>query len=164
MFLLPIVLTPFLAACSALMPSQGIAKAQETAQTFNEDARFGRNELVLDQVSPAKREEFSAHHRAWGKAIRVADIELSGIKKHGDLDVDIVVHVSWYTPEQQELRSTLLQQTWHSKSDAWQLVDEKRMDGDIGLLGEAVLVQAPNAPKMPSQFPTIRLGGDALQD
>ncbi|HEY3819317.1 MAG TPA: hypothetical protein VGL81_19240 [Polyangiaceae bacterium] len=161
---LSLVLAPLLPACSALLPSQGIAKAQETAQSFNEDARFGRNELVLDQIAPAKREEFSLHHRAWGKTIHVADIEMAGIKKHGDADVDVIVHVSWYTPAQQELRSTLLQQTWHSKADSWQLVDEKRMDGDIGLLGEAVVMEAPTERKVPSQFPTIHLGGEPVQD
>jgi hypothetical protein len=78
--------------------------------------------------------------------------------------VDIVVHVSWYTPEQQELRSTLLQQTWHNKTDSWQLMAETRMDGDIGLLGESVVVEAPTERKVPSQFPTIRLGGDPAPD
>jgi hypothetical protein len=158
------VLAPILAGCSSLLPSQGIAKAQETAQAFNQDARFGRNELVLDQIAPAEREEFSMHHRAWGVAIRVADVELAGIKKRGDKDVDVVVHVSWYRPEQQELRSTTLTQTWHNKIDNWELVGEKRMDGDIGLLGESVVIQAPSEPKLPSQFPTIRLGGDPVQD
>jgi hypothetical protein len=154
-----------LAGCSSLLPSQGIAKAQETAQAFNQDARFGRNELVLDQIAPAAREEFSMHHRAWGVAIHVADIELAGIKAHGATDVDVVVHVSWYRPETQELRSTMLTQSWHNKVDTWQLVGEKRMDGDIGLLGEAVVVQAPSEPKVPSQFPTIRLGGgEPVQD
>jgi hypothetical protein len=163
-FVLPLAcaLTPLLAACPA--PTTGLAAAQQQAQTFNLDARFGRNELVLDQISPAEREEFALHHRAWGLAIRVADIELAGMKAHGDKDVDITVHVSWYRPEQQELRSTTLQQEWHSKTDGWQLVGEKRVDGDIGLLGEAIVIEAPSAPKTPSQFPTIRLGGEPVQD
>ncbi len=148
---------PALAAC-CLPPTTGLAKAQETAQNFNLDARFGRNELVLDQIAPDAREEFSQHHKAWGVGVHVADIELAGIKAHGEKDADIVVHVSWYRPEQQELRSTTLQQQWHAKTDGWQLVGEKRVDGDIGLLGEAVVMEAPTAPKAPSQFPTIRLG------
>jgi hypothetical protein len=151
-----------LTACPA--PTTGLAQAQQTAQTFNLDARFGRNELVLDQISPAEREEFSLHHRAWGLAIRVADIELAGMKAHGDKAVDIIVHVSWYRPEQQELRSTTLQQEWHAKMDGWELVGEKRVDGDIGLLGEAIVIQAPTEAKLPSQFPTIRLGGEPAQD
>ena len=162
-FVLSLALAPLLAACPA--PTTGLAAAQQQAQSFNLDARFGRNEIVLDQVSPAEREEFAMHHRAWGLAIRVADVEIAGMKAHGDKDVDIVVHVSWYRPEQQELRSTTLQQAWHAKTDGWQLVGEKRVDGDIGLLGEAVVMEAPTAPKAPSQFPTIRLGGgEPVQD
>jgi hypothetical protein len=157
-----LALVPLLAACPA--PTTGLAAAQQAAQTFNLDARFGRNELVLDQISPAAREEFSMRHRAWGQAIKVADIELAGMKAHGDKDVDFVVHVTWYRPEQQELRSTTLQQQWHSKTDGWELTGEKRMDGDIGLLGEAVVIEAPSGPKAPSQFPTIRLGGPTVED
>ena len=158
----PLALVPCLAACSA--PFTGLAKAQETAQTFNLDSRFGRTEMVLDQVAPAAREEFSLHHRAWGGGIHVADVELGAMKVRDDKDVDFTVHVSWYRPEQQELHSTTLKQTWHPKLDSWQLVGEKRIDGDIGLLGEAVVMQAPAGPKPPSQFPTIRLEGDPAQD
>lgn len=162
-FVLPLALAPILAACPA--PTTGLAAAQQQAQSFNLDARFGRNGIVLDQVSPAEREEFAMHHKAWGLSVRVADVEIAGMKAHGDKDVDIVVHVSWYRPEQQELRSTTLKQSWHAKVDAWQLVGEKRVDGDIGLLGEAVVMEAPTAPRLPSQFPTIRLsGGEPAQD
>jgi hypothetical protein len=156
-------LAALLAGCSA--PTTGLAQAQQTAQDFNLDARFGRNELVLDQISPAEREEFALHHRAWGTAIRVADVELAGMKSRGTKDVDIVVHVSWYRPEQQELRSTTLQQQWRAKLASWELVGEKRLDGDIGLLGESVVVEAPAEAKEPSHFPTIRLsGGDPAED
>jgi hypothetical protein len=155
--MLSVPFAALLAGCAA--PTTGLAQAEQTAQNFNLDSRFGRNELVLDQIAPAEREEFSLHHRAWGMAIRVADVELAGMKAHGTKDVDITVHVSWYRPEQQELRNTTLQQQWHAKLDGWQLVGEKRIDGDIGLLGEAIVLQAPTELKQPSQFPTIRLGG-----
>ena len=161
-FIVSLALASMVVACPA--PSTGLAQAQQTAQSFNLDARFGRNDLVLDQISPAERDEFSLHHRAWGMAVRVADVELAGMKAHGDKDVDITVHVSWYRPEQQELRTTTLQQAWHAKTDGWELVGEKRVDGDVGLLGEAVVVETPEVHKVPSQFPTIRLGGDPVQD
>ena len=48
---LSVSLAALLAGCSA--PITGLAQAQQTAQDFNLDARFGRNELVLDQISPA---------------------------------------------------------------------------------------------------------------
>ena len=143
-------------ACA--MPPTGAQRAQQTAQDFNLDSRFGRNELVLPRVDPAARDEYTLHHRAWGTGVRVADIEMMGMKPHGDADVDVFIHVSWYRMEEQDLRSTTLKQSWHSKSDAWMLVSEKRMDGDLGLLGEAIVVQSPDTPRSSPQFPTIRLG------
>jgi hypothetical protein len=143
-------------ACA--MPPTGAQRAHQTAQDFNLDSRFGRNELVLPRVDPAARDEYALHHRAWGTGVRVADIEMMGMKPHGDADVDVFIHVSWYRMEEQDLRSTTLKQSWHSKSDAWMLVSEKRMDGDVGLLGEAIVVQSPDTPRSLPQFPTIRLG------
>jgi hypothetical protein len=151
------LLAAVLGACS--VPMTGLAQAQQTAQAFNMDARFGRSELVLGQIAPAARDEYSLCHHEWGAGVRVADVELAGMKAHGDKQVDILVHVAWYRPEQQELRTTTLQQAWRSKVDGWELVGEKRVDGDVGLLGEPVVFQAPSEPPRPSQFPTIRLGG-----
>jgi hypothetical protein len=146
--------------CGAL-PLTGLAKAQQTAQQFNLDARFGRNEYVLDQVDPTTRQEYTTHHRAWGQSIRVADVEMGTMRsKEGDKDVEVMVHVTWYRPEQLELRSTTIKQTWHSKGvDSWQLLTEARADGDYGLLGEQVVFAPSTTPREPAQFPTIRLGG-----
>jgi hypothetical protein len=148
-----------LAACGAL-PTTGLANAQQTAQNFNMDARLGRNEYVLDTVAPESRDEYMQHHRAWGNGIRIADVELGTMRPHpGEKEVDMLVHVSWYRPEQLELQSTTIKQTWHSKGvDKWQLVSESRVDGDYGLLGEAVFFAPSTAPHAPAQFPTIRLG------
>lgn len=152
-----------LAGCPA--PTSGLAQAQQSAQEFNLNARFGRNEMILEQIAPAARDEYALHHKLWGTEIRVADIEIAGMKKHGDKEVDVVVRVSWYRPEQQELRSTTLTQAWHAKGTDWELASEKRADGDIGLLGEAVVIETPAAPREPAQFPTVRLtGGDPAQD
>jgi hypothetical protein len=156
-------LTALLALQACALPPTGLAQAQQTAQAFNMDARFGRNEMVLDQIAPAARDEFTLHHKGWGTDIRIADIELAGMKAHGDKNVDVLVHVGWYRPEQQELKSTIVQQAWRAKTDGWELVSEKRLDGDIGLLGETVVFQEPTIPRRPSQFPTIRLGGETLQ-
>jgi hypothetical protein len=156
----PLLGAPLLLALAGCpMPTTGIAQAQQQAQEFNLDARFGRSELVMSHVAPAERDEYSLHHKAWGQDVRVADVEIAGMKARCDKDVDIVVRVAWYRPDQQELRSTTLQQAWHAKTDGWELAGEKRLDGDIGLLGEAVVYQAPSEPRPPSQFPTIRIGG-----
>jgi hypothetical protein len=80
------------------------------------------------------------------------------MKLHGDHEVEVLVHVAWYTLSQQELRSTTLKQSWKDKS-GWMLVAEERVEGDYGLLGEPVVVAAPDVERPPAQFPTVRLRG-----
>jgi hypothetical protein len=145
------------AACA--MPPTGVQRAQQTAQDFNLDSRFGRNELALARVDSKVRDDYAEHHKAWGASVRIADVEMAGFKPHGDADVDVFVRVAWYRMDQQELRTTLLKQAWHSKSDDWLLVSEQRMEGDPGLLGEPVVVQVPSEPRPTPQFPTVRLNG-----
>ena len=140
------------------VPPQGIASAQQVAQELNVDARFGRTEIAMDHVAPAARDSFSAHHRAWGGNIRIADVEMAGMHAHGEHEVDMFVQVAWYRPEEQELHSTTLQQNWKD-ANGWQLTSEKRVDGDPGLFGEPVVYEAPSEPRAPAQFPTVRLGG-----
>ncbi|HLK38553.1 MAG TPA: hypothetical protein VKU41_17445 [Polyangiaceae bacterium] len=150
-----LIAAAWLPGCPA--PPSALARAQEAAQEFNLDARFGRIEMALDRVAPAARDEFAAHHKAWGTAVRVADIELAGMHAHGEHEVEVIVRVAWYRPDQQDLRSTTLRQSWRDK-DGWQLVAEQRLEGDVGLLGEAVVFERPAQAAPPAQFPTIRLG------
>lgn len=141
------------------MPTTGIAQAQQSAQEFNLNARFGRNEMIMEQIAPAERDQYALHHAQWGTRVQVADIEIAGMKAHGDKDVDVVVRVSWYRPEQQELRNTTLKQEWHAKTNGWELKSEARLEGEYGLLGDTVLVAAPPVEREPAQFPTVRIGG-----
>jgi hypothetical protein len=147
-----------LAGTACAMPPGPLASAQEAAQELNLDARFGRTEVALDKVSPAARDAFAAHHRGWGTSVRVADVELAGMHAQSEHAVDILVRVAWYRPEEQELHSTTLKQAWNDKN-GWQLTSETRIEGDIGLIGEAVVfVGPPPGERAPAQFPTVRLG------
>jgi hypothetical protein len=151
----PVVAT--LAGCPT--PPTSLARAQQTAQEFNLDSRFGR-ELLLDRVAPDARGEFTRQHHNWGNGVRVADIELEGMQPQGEHEVKVFVHVSWYRPQDQQLRSTTLEQHWRDKPEGWQLVEERRVEGEMGLLGEPVIYEAP-AARTPAQFPTVRLSGAA---
>jgi hypothetical protein len=153
----PVLAIAFVATACA-MPPGPIASAQEAAQELNLDARFGRTEVTMDHVAPTARDAFTAHHRAWGTSVRVADVELAGARAHSEHDVEILVHVAWYRPDEQELHQTTLKQAWNDKN-GWQLTSESRIDGDVGLIGEAVVFEAPpGGERPPAQFPTVRLG------
>jgi hypothetical protein len=154
-------LAAVLAGCPA--PPTALARGQETAQQFNQDVRFGRNDLMMERVAPAVRDDFVAHHRAWGTGVRVADVELAGLRAHGEHELEVLVRVAWYRPEEQELRVTTVEQRWRD-SNGWQLALEKRVEGDVGLLGETVVFQSPDDPSSSASprrglFPTVRLGG-----
>jgi hypothetical protein len=148
-----------LGGCPA--PPTALARAQQAAQEFNQDVRFGRNQLMMEHVAKAARDAFASHHRGWGSSVRVADMELAGLRPRGEHELDVIVRVAWYRPEEQELRTTTLQQSW-CDLEGWQLTEEKRLEGDVGLLGESVVFAAPSEPRSRAQFPTVRLGaGDA---
>jgi hypothetical protein len=142
--------------CSAL--PNPMARAQEAAQDFNTNTRYGRNEIAIEHVAPAARDSFLNHHHAWGSKVQIADVELEGLHRKSDHDAEVTVRVGWYRLEEQELHTTTLKQTWHDQN-GWQLTGEERIEGDVGLLGEAVVFQAPSEPKSTPQFPTVRLQG-----
>src|SRR5271165_5973496 len=84
----------FLAGCPA--PPTALARAQQVAQEFNQDARFGRDELMLEHVAPSARDAFVARHRGWGTTVRIADLELAGTRSPGEHELIVLVRVAWY--------------------------------------------------------------------
>jgi hypothetical protein len=140
-----------------------MGRLQQTTQDFNLDARFGRNEAAIERVAPDSREQFAARHREWGNMVRVADVELAGIKPQGDSKADVLVRVAWYSTAENDLRVTTVKQSWRDGGvgGSWQLVSEERADGDVGLFGEPVVRQIPAERQAPAQFPTITLGGSS---
>jgi hypothetical protein len=152
------VALPLIAAC--VMPPQGAALMQQTAQEFNLNMRFGRMELAVEQVAPKYEAEFMKQHHAWGAAVHIADAETIGMRAHGVENYDVSVRVGWYRVDEGYLHTTTVKQHWHLYKRGWLLDNEQRMDGDIGVLGENVEVLTPDTPQRSAQFPTLRLGTD----
>jgi hypothetical protein len=149
-------------SASLVLACQGVgtpaSHAQEAAQNIAENVRFGRTELVLQNVAVGLRPEFLKTHSAWGGRITVADTELGNFHMSGTDDAGIDLRITWYDAGEQELRSTLLRQKWHHADGTWLLTAEERVDGDMGLLGEKVVVQTPEEAPAHAQFRTIRIG------
>lgn len=137
-------------------------RAQEAATELNMNSRFGRMELAAEKVSPKARQGFFDRRRTWGGKVRVADYELAGLRMQGEEDAEVVVRVAWYRIDEGDLRSTVIRQKWHDFKGDWKLTEEARADGDIGLLGEAVVTAPPTGPRN-VQFPTIHLGSGGAQ-
>ncbi len=127
--------------------------------------RFGRNEVAVEAVSDEYRQLYLDRHHTWGETLRVADVDMTGLKITGD-DAEVGVKVSWYKDTDGDLHSTVIKQKWHDAKGRWKLVSEERVDGALGLFGEkptapAAADAAPensNAKVKPKQFPTYVLG------
>jgi hypothetical protein len=146
-----------LCACPAMHQAPP-ARAQEAASELNLNAKFGRMELAAERVAPKARDAFFETRKTWGGKIRVADYELQGLKMKGEADAEIFVRVSWFRIDEGDLRGTTIRQKWHDFKGDWKLVEEARLDGDVGLLGEAIERMAPSTAPRHAQFPTIRIG------
>ncbi len=157
-----------LTGCAA--PTAG-AKLQEASQELNINARFGRMEMAVERVAQKNREQWLRNHRGWGGKIRVVDVETAGTRmattKDKEAEAEVTVRVSWFRMEEQDLRQTTLRQKWKDINGDWQLVDEAKVEGDPGLLGEppdpsearAPAAGASGEPAKPKpRFPTIRIG------
>ena len=140
------------------------ARAQEAALELNMNARFGRMEIAAERVAPKARDAFFDRRKGWGGTIRVADYDLTGLRMQGEDDAETFVKVAWYRANQPDLRVTTLKQKWHDFKGDWKLTEEQRLDGDVGLLGEATPAAPVPANGEPAtaprrqQFPTIYLG------
>lgn len=125
------------------------------------NARFGRSQLVAERIAPTEKGDYTRTHHAWGTDVRVTDAEMDGFHmKPGDEEAEVNVRVAWYRPDEGELRTTVLRQTWKDYKGAWLLSHEERADGDVGLLGERIVILKDDTPRPPAQFPTIRIGAN----
>lgn len=147
----------FVGGAGCLNSSSGAAAAQEAARELTTNLRFGRMEMVMEHVSASEASVYMAQHKSWGSTIRIADAELAGLRMVSKDEATITVAVSWYEPQTQELRSTMLRQTWKDLKGGWLLTAEARADGDIGLLGEPRPAAAPEAAHHNAQFETVHL-------
>ena len=148
------------AGCPA--PLSRAARAQDAVQEMNLHTRFGRLQVAMEKVAPEERERFAKRHQQWGELVRIADHEIYGMRSTGEDTADVAVRVSWYRPDQQELRLTTLKQKWRDRRGDWLLVGEERDSGDAGLIGDDATPDpegaSPARAKTPSHFPTIRIG------
>jgi hypothetical protein len=152
-----------LGAC--LTATAGAARAQEAANEFNLQTRFGRMEVATEKLVPASREELLRHRLGWGTRIRIGDSETAGIRMIGkeNTEAEVSVKVSWYRQDEGELNVTVLKQRWRDVNGDWRLFSEERADGNIGLIGEAVKRETERADARPVQFPTVRLTGASIE-
>ncbi|HEU4582530.1 MAG TPA: hypothetical protein VFS67_29940 [Polyangiaceae bacterium] len=143
--------------CGCMPMGAPAQQINDVARDVNVATRFGRMDVAMEHTSQSHRGEFMRTRADWGKDIRVLDVELSKLELQKPDSAEVLVDVSWMRMNEGVLRSTRVKQHWVNNGDDWQIDAEERSSGDIGLLGENVVVLRPDAPR-DVHFPVKTLG------
>jgi hypothetical protein len=140
---------------ACLAPPAASERATDAARALNIAARFGRMDVALGLTSEAVRKSFLEHRSAWGKDVRVLDVELTGFTMPTSERADVEVDYAWSRMSDAQLHSTRITQEWRDTGGGFRLVRERRSAGDLGLFGEAnAVADADAAPHRDVQFAT----------
>ena len=133
----------------ACMPTQMPAdKLNDAAYGIVEAARFGRMDILLQTVSPAKQAEYADSHAEWGNDIRILDIEYGGARMIGPDKAIVLMTVSWQRLDESTLRSSSLKQTWTLGGERWAIDEEIVAAGDKKLIKEPLKDDAAGTKKV----------------
>jgi hypothetical protein len=130
--------------------------AADAARDLNLAARFGQLGAAASHTAAGAREGFLERRAQWGKSLRIVDTELAGFEMDRHDNAKVYVDVTWLRADELTVRSTRIAQFWRDhRVGGWLLVREKRVDGDIGLFGEAVQRSPVRAKDV--HFPTTTI-------
>lgn len=142
-----------LVVAGCLAPPGASERATDAARELNLASRFGRMDVALGLTSDGVRRTFLEHRAAWGKDVRVLDVELGSFSMTSGDHAAVEVDYSWSRSNETQLRTTRVAQDWRDAGGGFKLVRERRVAGDTGLFGEPGPVPE-TAPSRDVQFAT----------
>ncbi|HET9954071.1 MAG TPA: hypothetical protein VFQ61_06190 [Polyangiaceae bacterium] len=119
-----------------VLPPSASERAADAAREVNVASRFGRMDRAMELTSTGLRSSFLQHRAAWGKDIRIFDVELVALQLPSKDRALAEVEYSWTRTRETELRSTRVAQEFHDPGGGFRLVRERRIAGDKGLFAE----------------------------
>ncbi|MBM4376376.1 MAG: hypothetical protein FJ095_14945 [Deltaproteobacteria bacterium] len=120
------------AGCMALPPSS-MERLSQSAYDLNTATRFGRMDIAAENVAVEAKSDFGRRHRAWGRELRIVDLELEGVQMLGSDSAEVNLIVSWHRLDDATIHSSLVAQRWTQTSADWKLVEETIASGPPGL-------------------------------
>ena len=152
-----------LAASACMTPPSPAERVTDAAMELNVAARFGQLDVAVSRAASDARADFMRRHAAWGQTLRIVDVEMASLTMPESDRAIVLVDYAWIRNNEGTMRATRVEQTW--KDDAgWHLVRERRIAGDLGLLGEAVPEAAPPGPDKQFATRTIHADGAAITE
>lgn len=147
---LPLWLASLTFACMA--PPSAAERVTDAAMALNVAARFNQLDVAVSHTAAADRADFMKRHAAWGQSLRIVDVEMASLSLPESNRAVVLVDYAWIRSDEGTMRATRVEQRWNDDA-GWHLVSEKRVAGDVGLLGESLPDVAPVA-RRDKQFAT----------
>lgn len=158
-----LAVTTMLGLGGCMTPPTPAERVTDAAMALNIAARFNQLDVAVSHASSKERPEFMKRHAAWGQSLRIVDVEMASLSLPESDRAVVLVDYAWIRNTEGNMRATRVEQTW--KDDAgWHLVAEKRLAGDIGLLGEPVPDAPPPQPDKQFATRTIHEDGAAVTE
>jgi len=150
-----------LGAC--MTPPTPAERVTDAAMELNLAARFGQLDVAVSRTARAARPDFMKRHAAWGQHIRIVDVEMASLSLPETDKAVVLVDYAWVRNTEGTMRATRVEQHW--KDDGgWHLVRERRLAGDLGLLGEVAPATVTTHPDAHFATRTIQENGAAATD
>ena len=131
-----------LAAC--MSPPSPAERVTDAAMELNLAARFGQLDVAVARTKSSQRSDFMKRHAAWGQSLRIVDVEMASLTLPERDRAVVLVDYAWIRNDEGTMRATRVEQHWRDDA-GWHLVRERRIAGDVGLLGEPVPARAKTA-------------------
>ncbi len=154
-----------IASVGCLAPPSSAQRLTDNAIEMNTAMRFGRMDIAGDYVQQKARAAFAVEHSAWGKTLRIVDLEYAGMQMKEKDEAETYVTVSWQTVADPTMHETKVVQHWTAEKGRWS-IDSETTEGDPGLLIQPKVklpatptspVAAGDAPDAPPPLPTVQL-------
>jgi len=140
-----------------MAPPSPAERITDAAMALNVAARFNQLDVAVARAAKTECSDFMRRHAAWGQTLRIVDVEMASLSLPESDRAIVLVDYAWVRNDEGTMRATRVEQHW--KDDAgWHLVRERRLSGDVGLLGEPM--PAPPPPQPDKQFATRTIHED----
>lgn len=135
-------------------------RLSDAARDLNVATRFGRLDVAAEHAEQSTRAQFLERRALWGTAIRIADVEVTGIKVKDREHAEVLVQLAWLHIRENLLHSTVLRQHWENpEQKGWVLTREEHASGGEGLFGSTEGDRPqPSKARPDVHFPSKTLG------
>ena len=112
-------------------------RLSNSAYDCNIAMRFNRMDVATGYVAKTAQTDFAERHAKWGRALRIVDVELNGMRMITSDVAEVNSGVSWHRANESVIRFSRVSQRWKESGNGWKLEEEMRVAGSPGLFERA---------------------------